>query len=45
MLAELRPVFGEIIFETFELLERKDGITEFTVIHQNEPCLMSGDMM
>ena len=32
MLTELRPVFGEIIFESLELLERKDGITE---IHSN----------
>ena len=28
VLMELRPVFGEIIFETFKLLERKGGITE-----------------
>ena len=28
VLTELRPVFGEIIFETFKLLERKGGITE-----------------
>ena len=33
VLTELNPVFGEIIYETFELLERKvDGITE---IHSN----------
>ena len=32
VLTELRPVFGEIIFESLELLERKDGITE---IHSN----------
>ena len=32
VLMELRPVFGEIIFESLELLERKDGITE---IHSN----------
>ena len=28
VLKELRPVFGEIIFEALELLERKGGITE-----------------
>ena len=28
VLMELRPVFGEIIFETFKLLERQGGITE-----------------
>ena len=32
VLTELRPVFGEIIFESLELLEWKDGITE---IHSN----------